>query len=767
MNHFSVGTKNIASVLMKMIQKAFDILNIFSSLAILNLRSKRAFFLLLSALRIIIALLTVIRISFIFDFFTLYTFVFLLTTTYFLFSIFTFIYFTRKNNGGSEANNVLAILIDTILITVTITIPDIANSDFFLVYFLPLLTAAHYLQSPKAVLATIGITICFIAGELYAHRENSQPIDVYIYSLTRAGFLCVVMIIYRIQRRLPQPHEDSPKSPVALREALEKRLIELSERIHCKTISLQLLYRERFIIVATYGYPKSTDIRKIEFPENDPRYPNHLVASTKKTVIVNTNNYPHFSDPIYHATHIRTWMGVPLISPTTSEFLGLVNIDSAESNAYDANHEKIASRIAKIIAAEITDAQLGPASLTMTTKRELMSNKISLIDAAFSKFLIVEQLDELKFSDFVVQLGKDLFDVEDCSLYFTRKNTVSNAPEQVLHLVASSTIPKHTFSNHESPVDIKPRIGLTGYALASNQLLNLGHRDIFDSQFHNGTYNQHLSYLHSKRSRQIMIIPLTGTGENQIGVLKLENKLGWISDNPFPYMDERLFGIFSVVVSLYLEQIRLRNSTSRWRKQIHDTRGDLRVGVIQQLTNVDKTNYETRNILSATNHIASMLEGILMDTEYSHALESYGILYALKEFIAKYTQDVPNLAKLSERFFIYKPDVRDELPFHIREIFYNIGCESIRNIIHHVMLIDSNSRALIKLKYYRSQFILLVGNTGHGFELNFGERIRDPHHFGLRYIDEEAKRGNATLKIRSSAKYGTLVRLAWKIEEKE
>jgi hypothetical protein len=349
-------------------------------------------------------------------------------------------------------------------------------------------------------------------------------------------------------------------------------LKNFKQSVSYDTISVQILYRDRLQIVACNGFANQSEIYQIEFPSNDPRYPNHLVMKTRKRQILDPDNFPSFKEPRYHANHIQTWLGVPLISPTTGECFGLVSVDSAGKHNYNWWHAILATWFAMKVSAFLVEVALGPAALTQATKREDLLNMLKAWAELFRPKITSDWEDDLQASYELIRFGEKIFHVEDCSIYFLRhKFNEESEKIRVLHLVASSAIPSEIFSMNESQVTGHHGDGLTGLAVNRNRTINYGAEQIERSPYRS-TFTAHLPYLFSKRSRQIMIVPLRDSRGKAIGAIKLENRLGWPSENPFFPVEQHIFEVFAAMVSLMLENIRLRNFANRQSQSVHNLR---------------------------------------------------------------------------------------------------------------------------------------------------------------------------------------------------
>lgn len=205
------------------------------------------------------------------------------------------------------------------------------HSEIYILLLLPLVVSAHFL--PRWIAVAITFIIIATYGTTFYVAQGLEKSTIYQFAfiwLFRSLFLSLSTWLYRIQRNIPSISGTQITSPSKARERLENQLEQLKKVIDFDTASIQLLYKDRLLIVACIGFTTKNDIYSIEFPTDNPKYPNTLVFYTKSYVIVDSDNFPSFRDFIYHAKHIKTWMGIPLVSPSSGELIGILSIDSSK-----------------------------------------------------------------------------------------------------------------------------------------------------------------------------------------------------------------------------------------------------------------------------------------------------------------------------------------------------------------------------------------------------------------------------------------------------
>ncbi|MRR37803.1 GAF domain-containing protein, partial [bacterium] len=265
----------------------------------------------------------------------------------------------RLHVQESIAYQSAVLAMDTLAIHYFIYVTGDVGTELFLLLLIPLVTAATFLPRRPAVLTSLAVVGVYL-GVLSLMPYDSYLLNVLVAWGVRSLFLLAAIWLYRVQRRLPRREEGEIISPSRARVELEVLLRELRSSVPFETVSVQLLYQDQLQIVATLGFPNPEEICQLEFPVKDERYPNGQVIRTGQPVIVNASDFPSFQHPQYHAGHIRSWMGVPLISPANGEPFGMLSIDSSHPDAYTRRDANRAGWFASKASAFLIEAALGP-----------------------------------------------------------------------------------------------------------------------------------------------------------------------------------------------------------------------------------------------------------------------------------------------------------------------------------------------------------------------------------------------------------------------
>lgn len=664
----------------------------------------------------------------------------------------------------------LMIGIDVLAINYFLLPTKDTNSEVYLFLLLPLITTAFYI--PLSWVALLFSSIIVLS--YFATLNQIDPLKPYLLQVwaARAIILLIATWMFRVLVKFHHIFEERVTSPTNVRKQLEALLTDLHQSMDYDTISVQILYRNHLQIVCCLGFECPKDIYQIEFPSNDKKYPNHRVINSGRSIIADPKNYPSFHESQYFADHIVTWMGVPLISPDTGECFGMISIDSKKPNAYSTWSKWKAAWFAARVSSFLVGAGLGPAALTQATKRE---NLLELL-RQWSQVLphkTANWEDDIQAARYLAQFGKELFHVEDCSIYFLRHRLDEVGDRlRVLHLVASSTIPAEVFPKNESLVTGHHGDGLTGLAVHRNKTLNLGAHQIKRSPYR-GKFTDHLHYLFSKCSRQIMIVPLRDARGRGKGAIKIENRMGRQSDNPFTPVEEHVLEIYAVMVSLILENTRQRNFIERQMQSIHSLRGIMPhgIGPLEQLlqsaarNEVDAGLYQKKleTALNPLVYSKTILDSILAESGEALLLENEGFIPALHHYVESLRR-MPMFKPACERLILQIDELRETLPFRVRVAFYNVAREALLNLVRHAG-IESRPQGMGVIKFYVEQntYHLVIQDNGVGFDR--AEKLLHRQSFGLNDMLEFQKNiirklcQDADLVLQTAPGHGTQIHL--------
>jgi diguanylate cyclase (GGDEF)-like protein/PAS domain S-box-containing protein len=210
-------------------------------------------------------------------------------------------------------------------------------------------------------------------------------------------------------------------------EAIDRILEQLSLVIPYDSASVQLLHKNELEIVGGRGWNNLEEVLGLRFPVPGDN-PNTVVIQTSKPHILGdaVNAHSSFREDGPHS-HIRSWLGVPLI--VRGEIMGLLAINSAQLNYFTAHHVKMAATFADQVAIALENARLFEEvqNLALTDALTGLYNRRGLFEIGHIEFTRTRRL-ERPFSIIMIDID-----------HFKQVNDQYGHPvgDQVLQFMAS------------------------------------------------------------------------------------------------------------------------------------------------------------------------------------------------------------------------------------------------------------------------------------------------------------------------------------------
>lgn len=145
-------------------------------------------------------------------------------------------------------------------------------------------------------------------------------------------------------------------------DVLQRVVAELRDLIPFDTASIQLLVGDSLKVRACewLDEEEKKNVLQLEFPLK-PKFPNDRVIREKTSILipdVRASEYEHFwkEGSIYCSSHIRAWLGVPLLYGDTA--IGMLSIESNKPSFYTAVHVQRAEAFSRQVVSAIMNAEL-------------------------------------------------------------------------------------------------------------------------------------------------------------------------------------------------------------------------------------------------------------------------------------------------------------------------------------------------------------------------------------------------------------------------
>ncbi len=147
-------------------------------------------------------------------------------------------------------------------------------------------------------------------------------------------------------------------STLDLQRIFEVILSELKQVVPYDSASIQELQGDFLKIIGGAGFSNLTELIGIKFDPRQKDNPNGIVVKSRKPLFIKDvyGSYPAFFSGPHAETHIRSWLGVPLLFG--DRMLGMIAIDKQVPDFFTPEHVRLALAFAAQAAIAIENARL-------------------------------------------------------------------------------------------------------------------------------------------------------------------------------------------------------------------------------------------------------------------------------------------------------------------------------------------------------------------------------------------------------------------------
>jgi len=375
------------------------------------------------------------------------------------------------------------------------------------------------------------------------------------------------------------------------------------------------------------------------------------------------------------------------------------------------------------------------------------------------------QHTELKdLLEYCVNKAKEIFEVEDCSLYL--RNPELNS----IDLVHSSTIPSHLWINRDAYLD---GVGLTAFVARTGTTLNFARDEFRDhpawSGNHGAPFEDHLRYLPSRKCHSLLISPLKDNQGENLGVLKLENRLGAGQGKRFSDFEVAMHQTFASHIGTAVERASLyqrlnKNARREAREalgyELHEIYNLIHGALIVRLeitkekllrNELADIRREIDNMSKAARAVNSLLRWIHYELRGDDMIEEKGLILTLKH--------ISGLLKVPIKISVTG---RETLSNQVEHALYKIGVEALTNVAKHA---GNQTQAVIHLQKQSGGFTFEVSDNGLGFD---GAAVfHSAVSFGFEGMKRWAESIGAKLEVQSKPTHGTNIFVRGMITQQE
>jgi len=390
--------------------------------------------------------------------------------------------------------------------------------------------------------------------------------------------------------------------------------------------------------------------------------------------VSDTRLHPDEHNPVIFQEGYLSYAGIPLISQ--DRVYGVLFVHSRQLRAFD-DHRELLMAFAHQIAVAMRNAQLYEQKQEETNALQRFAEVAEIL----IKHTSIQEL-----YDYCVKAGKDIFNVEDCSLY------IIDQKKKTVDLVASSTIPPEIWQRRESRLDGP---GLTPHVATTGTWLNLAGDEIEAHPAWAGhqtePFREHLNYLPSRRSHSLLIGPLLDPHGHIVGVLKLENRQGEAAGKRFTTFQESLHRTYASHIATAIERARLwarldEDAARRARKSLesdlHEMKNFVHGAVVLPIGNArkhlskgryDQAHREIEHVSWTSRSVIERLDSLMGDVrDYLPLLAEKGLIATLRQLANTMGIEVRVQSRLVKR-----PN------YNIEHALYRISKEALINYKKH------------------------------------------------------------------------------------
>jgi diguanylate cyclase (GGDEF)-like protein/PAS domain S-box-containing protein len=307
-------------------------------------------------------------------------------------------------------------------------------------------------------------------------------------------------------------------------ESIERILEQLSRVVAYDSASVQLLRNGCLEIVGGRGWVDMSKIVGTRFPIPGDN-PNTVVIETRRPYLLAYTNNSMSSFLEERHTHIRSWLGVPLI--VHDRVIGMFAVDSKTPNYFTKDHARLVSAFADQVAIAIENARLYQEAREAAERRAILHQA--------SQEVVVANLDPERIYTTIHEAAAKLMPSEAFVISLLNESThMIDAVYLVDHLgrAPMQNIPAHR--------GISGHVINTGKSLYIEDMLEK--LDSIDS----------IRYGDKEEVRSILAVPMR-LGDKVIGMLSTQS----YQPNAYTSEDEHLLEMLASYAAIALDNTRL------------------------------------------------------------------------------------------------------------------------------------------------------------------------------------------------------------------
>jgi GAF domain-containing protein len=210
-------------------------------------------------------------------------------------------------------------------------------------------------------------------GDIDYHGYKPSDLDFLSTQVSMATIAIQnTLLLNQTRRLILQEHERARQANAILEisrlinqdlnlgKIFETIIASLGDLIQFDSVSIQMIEGDVLKIKACNGFDDNLEVQNLEFPVDNPDYPNFFVIQDMRPFIVVDvhQSFPHFDRERekYHSAYIRSWMGIPII--ISEKVVGMICCDHSQPGFFNKAMGELASAFANHIAIAVANARL-------------------------------------------------------------------------------------------------------------------------------------------------------------------------------------------------------------------------------------------------------------------------------------------------------------------------------------------------------------------------------------------------------------------------
>lgn len=514
---------------------------------------------------------------------------------------------------------------------------------------------------------------------------------------------------------------------LSLERVLETLLDFLAKLVPYDSANVMLCNDEqRFVVSALRryeGYQNIEATRAIVF-DGQTNLLLRRIYTTKQSVIVpDTHEDPEW-EFVEGATHVRNWMGVPLV--TSGKVIGLYSVDKVEPDFFKSEHARLAETLAARAATAIQNAQLFEQSQRYVAELEERIAERKRAESALRE-------SEERYRE-LFENAKDAIYVHDLDGTYL---SINRAAEK-LSGYAREEIIGHNFKEFVAPEHAR-------YV-----------RDSFWKKLAQQGETTYEVDVIAKDGRRVPIeVSSRAIYENGV----LVGVQGMARDITERKLAQDALQMFSRQLIEAQEDERRRIA-----RELHDQIGQILTAVkmnlyaVQRFSQGAEAGSYVKDNIEAVDEALRLVRDLSVDLR-PPILDDLGLTTALRWYVDRYTKRTG----LNVEVLIDLPDENERFSRELETACFRIAQEALTNVVRHAKA----SQVTVRLTRDADALLLTVKDDGIGFDVDrLRKRAQRVATLGLISMQERAHAAGGTIELDSAPANGTEIRFSLPLDGK-